>query len=292
MHLIPIEEDDFQLHEDNNLLHMGDQNKEDIIMNEGNLGGDNTNQTDAAISQSTGKIGSSVRGWKRARNAEGRNSKSMARTGGIVIQEPMKSFSDALPVKAALRKRGMFVDGICQSCGEEIETNEHLFFHCRRAKEVWNLAPIQWELPKDPNIKFRSWWAAACGPPRMIVRGSPPPGAAACGRRGCGLHTCSCSTQMVVATARGVAASGSLAIAGRWVDVHGYCYGTPARMGCCADKGSSHEAAIRLSVARVRTGAGLMRLLQFTSASRWRFLSRWGERSGLLRWVFGREFWC
>ncbi|GER28695.1 hypothetical protein STAS_04508 [Striga asiatica] len=55
IHLIPIKEDDFQLYEDNNLMHMGDQNKEDIIMNEGNLGVDITSQTDAAISQSTAR---------------------------------------------------------------------------------------------------------------------------------------------------------------------------------------------------------------------------------------------
>ncbi|GER27782.1 RNA-directed DNA polymerase (reversetranscriptase)-related family protein, partial [Striga asiatica] len=45
-----------------------------------------------------------------------------------------KSFSGILPVSCNLEKKGVSVDVICQMCGEEEETIEHLFFRCKRAK--------------------------------------------------------------------------------------------------------------------------------------------------------------
>lgn len=42
-----------------------------------------------------------------------------------------------------LRKRGLKVDGMCKQCGEELETVEHLFFHCQKAQNIWKLAPGQ-----------------------------------------------------------------------------------------------------------------------------------------------------
>ncbi|KAK6139898.1 hypothetical protein DH2020_026343 [Rehmannia glutinosa] len=66
-----------------------------------------------------------------------------------------------LPTSIQLRRRGMNVDEICQMCGEERETIMHVFFHCTRAKQVWKLANVSWDIP-DEGIEFREWWSNIC----------------------------------------------------------------------------------------------------------------------------------
>lgn len=56
-----------------------------------------------------------------------------------------RAFHNQLLVEVNLKKRGTQVDGVCRQCGEGMETMEHLFFHCAKAKMVWRLAPANWE---------------------------------------------------------------------------------------------------------------------------------------------------
>ncbi|XP_013607275.1 PREDICTED: uncharacterized protein LOC106313893 [Brassica oleracea var. oleracea] len=48
---------------------------------------------------------------------------------------------NALPVAENLRRRKIQIEDTCQRCGEESETVNHMLFHCRISKEIWNLAP-------------------------------------------------------------------------------------------------------------------------------------------------------
>ncbi|XP_027086508.1 uncharacterized protein [Coffea arabica] len=48
---------------------------------------------------------------------------------------------------------------ICQVCGEGEETIEHLMFFCTIAKEVWRLAPVQWDGIEDRRGNFNTWWS-------------------------------------------------------------------------------------------------------------------------------------
>ncbi|KAG2260878.1 hypothetical protein Bca52824_080172 [Brassica carinata] len=47
-----------------------------------------------------------------------------------------------------LQKRGVLTGTLCPRCGE-LETQEHLFFHCNFAKEVWSQAP--WSTSFSPS---------------------------------------------------------------------------------------------------------------------------------------------
>ncbi|XP_023633451.1 uncharacterized protein LOC111829047 [Capsella rubella] len=53
-----------------------------------------------------------------------------------------KILSGALPVATALISRGMRTDNLCQICGEEDESINHVLFTCSWARQVWALSGI------------------------------------------------------------------------------------------------------------------------------------------------------
>lgn len=53
-----------------------------------------------------------------------------------------KVLSDALPAAVSLERRGMKVDSVCQLCGEEGESINHIFFSCPLARQTWALSNI------------------------------------------------------------------------------------------------------------------------------------------------------
>lgn len=57
-----------------------------------------------------------------------------------------------------LRRRDMNIDAICSQYGEDLETEEHLFFHCRRAQLIWQLAPVQWDGLNSVMGSIKEWW--------------------------------------------------------------------------------------------------------------------------------------
>lgn len=63
-----------------------------------------------------------------------------------------------IPVEVNLKKTGIKVEGVCRQCGEEMETVEHLFFHCQRARNIWKLAPVQWDGLQQFTWSLKLWW--------------------------------------------------------------------------------------------------------------------------------------
>ncbi|GER55607.1 RNA-directed DNA polymerase (reversetranscriptase)-related family protein, partial [Striga asiatica] len=49
-----------------------------------------------------------------------------------------------LAIGEKLFSKGMMVERICHSCGEGVESLEHILFNCEKAKQVRRLAPVQW----------------------------------------------------------------------------------------------------------------------------------------------------
>nr|XP_027124194.1 uncharacterized protein LOC113740878 [Coffea arabica] len=52
------------------------------------------------------------------------------------------------------------VYNICNDCGEDIETLEHMLFYCLEAQKVWKLAPIKWEGFENLQHNIWKWWQA------------------------------------------------------------------------------------------------------------------------------------
>ena len=48
-------------------------------------------------------------------------------------------------------------DPICKGCGEGIEIAEHALLSCRQAKQVWEVAPIQWDGAREQQGCFKAW---------------------------------------------------------------------------------------------------------------------------------------
>lgn len=47
---------------------------------------------------------------------------------------------------------------MCHQCGEEMETVEHMLFHCQRAQILWKLAPVQWDGLTPFTDSLKEWW--------------------------------------------------------------------------------------------------------------------------------------
>lgn len=41
-----------------------------------------------------------------------------------------------------------------------METLEHMLLECKRAKEIWKLAPVHWDGIQDLTWNFNNWWVA------------------------------------------------------------------------------------------------------------------------------------
>lgn len=69
-----------------------------------------------------------------------------------------KCIKGILPVNNQVYKRTGKGDPICKGCGEQVETIEHMLLSCRRAREVWKMAPIQWDEILAQSGNFSYWW--------------------------------------------------------------------------------------------------------------------------------------
>ncbi|XP_026383644.1 uncharacterized protein LOC113279154 [Papaver somniferum] len=65
-----------------------------------------------------------------------------------------KCLQNALPANSKLFGKVKDVVPHCTMCGVEIETTEHLLFHCPYAKEVWNSSPYPISLTLDTSSKI------------------------------------------------------------------------------------------------------------------------------------------
>ena len=71
-----------------------------------------------------------------------------------------RCLQNGLATSEALYKRFGKGSTICQCCGEEAETIEHIFFFCPKAQVVWKLAPVRWEGLADLQGNMWRWWDA------------------------------------------------------------------------------------------------------------------------------------
>ncbi|XP_027183906.1 uncharacterized protein LOC113782197 [Coffea eugenioides] len=74
-----------------------------------------------------------------------------------------KCINNALPVKEVIFSRSKKGDPICKACGEGEETVEHVLLNCSQAKQVWQIAPVQWGGAKDKQGCFKAWWTEITG---------------------------------------------------------------------------------------------------------------------------------
>ncbi|KAK6145969.1 hypothetical protein DH2020_019838 [Rehmannia glutinosa] len=73
-----------------------------------------------------------------------------------------KCYSNILPTNSNLQQKGVQIDPLCQVCGEGVETIEHIFFFCERAKAIWKVASIQWDGLLEEREKNSVWWGKLC----------------------------------------------------------------------------------------------------------------------------------
>ncbi|GER32750.1 RNA-directed DNA polymerase (reversetranscriptase)-related family protein [Striga asiatica] len=97
-----------------------------------------------------------------SRMAEG-NKRARNRCWNLQVMGKVKlfiwqCFSGIIPVSSNLLKRGMDIQLMCRICGEEEETQEHVFFFCGRAKLTWKLAPVKWNRIQQEKMSFKEWW--------------------------------------------------------------------------------------------------------------------------------------
>lgn len=89
--------------------------------------------------------------------------KTWKKTWKLKVKEKIKHFlwkciNGTLPVRTQIFSRTKAGDPVCKGCGDQVESVEHLLFHCNRAKEVWKLVPLQWDGAADLTGNFKNWW--------------------------------------------------------------------------------------------------------------------------------------
>ncbi|CAI9099243.1 OLC1v1036028C1 [Oldenlandia corymbosa var. corymbosa] len=65
--------------------------------------------------------------------------------------------NNTLAVGSNLLSRGIPIDPRCKLCGEELESEEHLFLLCPAVKHIWELAPVKWDGLDAYTYSFKEW---------------------------------------------------------------------------------------------------------------------------------------
>lgn len=69
---------------------------------------------------------------------------------------------DSLPVAVKLKQKRVLKSSICQVCGDDEETINHLLFACRVSREIRELAPIHMSLVEDSKSHKASENYSSC----------------------------------------------------------------------------------------------------------------------------------
>lgn len=85
------------------------------------------------------------------------------RIWGLEVKKKVQHFlwrscNDSLPVNLNMLRRGIHIDAICNQCGMEPESVEHVMFKCAKAQLIWKLAPIRWDGILEYQNTFKEWW--------------------------------------------------------------------------------------------------------------------------------------
>ena len=62
-------------------------------------------------------------------------------------------------MKPSIRELGKG-SNLCNCCGEDTETIEHIFFFCPKAQVVWKIVPVSWERITELQSNIWRWWDA------------------------------------------------------------------------------------------------------------------------------------
>ncbi|XP_071939215.1 uncharacterized protein [Coffea arabica] len=84
---------------------------------------------------------------------------------GLNIKHKIKLFiwrciPNTLTARETIFRRTKQGSPFCSRCGDNMETMEHILFHCEQAQKVWKLAPVQWDGIQNQIGCFKKWWAA------------------------------------------------------------------------------------------------------------------------------------
>ncbi|XP_071912447.1 uncharacterized protein [Coffea arabica] len=81
-----------------------------------------------------------------------------------------KCLHDALPVRELIFSRTNKGNPMCGGYGESVETLEHMLLQCTKAKEIWEMAPDQWDGLVHLTDNFQKWWSAVIK--AQMIRGN------------------------------------------------------------------------------------------------------------------------
>lgn len=77
---------------------------------------------------------------------------------------------NALPTKENLCRQGCDIDPICQLCGDEIETLDHILLQCRMIQPIWYRSMLRVDVKDLEGVAFKDFfWTYFQHPDREIT---------------------------------------------------------------------------------------------------------------------------
>ncbi|GER32678.1 RNA-directed DNA polymerase [Striga asiatica] len=116
----------------------------------------------------------------------GKNKSEASSSGGLNIRKNWWKLTWTLPVKPKIKhflwkcwyrflssndqllQRNIEVNSTCMLCGVGVEDLDHILFSCERAKMVWKLSGVTWNMLETPKPSFRCWWSEVCSAVQSI----------------------------------------------------------------------------------------------------------------------------
>ena len=91
---------------------------------------------------------------------EGSNRKFWTKIWKIQVPHKIRHFTwracrDVIPTKANLVRRKVLQDDQCEECHLQAETSNHLFWTCKRARELWECSKLVLPFTPDQSCSFK-----------------------------------------------------------------------------------------------------------------------------------------
>ena len=105
---------------------------------------------------------------------DGRNRKFWTKIWKIQVPHKIRYFTwracrDVLPTKVNLVKRKVLQDDQCEECNLALESSNHLFWTCKRARELWECLKLVLRFTSDQVCYFKDMLWNLC----MEVESAP-----------------------------------------------------------------------------------------------------------------------